>query len=315
MLRSGCLLVLGGALCVTLTACGSQDTNPPVERTTVRIAHNAWLGSDIDNAVAKNLLETQLSLKVELVDIDEFAQWEQIASGKLDASLEVWPSGHHDDIKKYIDGGLVENAGPLGPIGKIGWYVPTYVVDAHPTLATSDGLTDPANIALFNDAQSAPKGGTFYGVDPAYTQFDQAIIDSLKLDLKVVFVGTEDAILAQLATAYAAKQPMLFYFWTPHPGIAAYDLTKIALPAYSDACYAKGAALIACDYPVDNLLKILSLDLAKEVPKAHKLLSSFNYSTGDQVSLMTLVDSGMTVDDAAASWVTEHQSTWKSWVQ
>jgi glycine betaine/proline transport system substrate-binding protein len=196
--------------------------------------------------------------------------------------------------------------------------VPTYVVQAHPELATYEGLQSPEKIALFDDAQSAPKGGTFYGLAPSYTQYDEAIIKNLNLDLQVVFAGTSDpegAMLSKLANAYAKKAPMLFYFWLPHPGLSAFDLTRIQLPPYTDECYAAGLANIACDYPVDHLFKITSLSLAKDVPRAHALLTKLAYSTGEQIALMKLVDNGQTVDDAVQSWVTANQSTWQTWLQ
>ena len=36
---------------------------------------------------------------------------------------------------------VVEDGGPIGVVGRIGWYMPTYMVTAHPELATWEGLT------------------------------------------------------------------------------------------------------------------------------------------------------------------------------
>jgi glycine betaine/proline transport system substrate-binding protein len=59
--------------------------------------------------------------------------------------LEVWPSGHAADYETYITGkGSVVDLGLLGPSAKIGWYVPTFVVDEHPELATWEGFQDPS---------------------------------------------------------------------------------------------------------------------------------------------------------------------------
>jgi len=65
--------------------------------------------------VAKILLQQKLGYTVEIVSIDENAQFPALAKGDLSASLEVWPSGHASDIKQYIDGKLVANLGLLGP--------------------------------------------------------------------------------------------------------------------------------------------------------------------------------------------------------
>src|SRR6187549_608504 len=105
----------------TTADCGSD---------TVNIAVNPWTGSAVNANVAKVIMEQELGCTVELTDIDEFAQFPALSTGDLDATLEVWPSGHAKDYKKYIDGGQgVIDGGELGVIGKIGWYIPTYMLD------------------------------------------------------------------------------------------------------------------------------------------------------------------------------------------
>ena len=42
-----------------------------------------------------------------------------------------------------FDAGTVENLGPLGAVGKIGWWVPSYVIDENPELATWEGFSSP----------------------------------------------------------------------------------------------------------------------------------------------------------------------------
>ena len=70
---------------------------------TIKLVENPWSGSQVNVAVAKILLEEKLGYPVEITSIDENAQWSALASGDLDASLEVWPSGHADNAALYID--------------------------------------------------------------------------------------------------------------------------------------------------------------------------------------------------------------------
>src|SRR6476469_1533851 len=114
-------------------AAKTPDSSKPV----IKLAENPWSASALNVAVAKILLEEQLGYPVEVTTIGESEQWPAIASGDLDASLEVWPSGHVNDVKEFIEKQKqVENGGPLGPVGKIGWYIPTYMLKDHPELAT-----------------------------------------------------------------------------------------------------------------------------------------------------------------------------------
>ena len=107
----------------------------------VRLAVNPWTGSAVNANIAKAVIEKAGIGKVDLVDIDENAMWPAIAKGDtLDGVLEIWPSGHAKDYETYITGkkGIIDG-GLLGPDAKIGWYVPQFVVDQHPELATWEG--------------------------------------------------------------------------------------------------------------------------------------------------------------------------------
>ncbi len=305
-------LLLAALLALILTACAQQAAEKP----TIRLAENPWSASMINVQVARIILEEELGFPVEVVTIDENAQWASLANGDLDASLEVWPSGHAENIQQYIeDQGVVENGGLLGPIGKIGWYVPTYVVEQHPALATWEGFTDPANAALFATAETGEMG-QFLAGDPSWVQYDADIIRNLGMPFEVVVAGSEEAILAALDSAYSRQDPVLFYFWTPHSVHAQFDLTEVQLPEYSDACYDKAdAGGVDCDYPADKLFKIFWSGLKDKAPEAYQFLENFNYSTEDQIQMIAAVElEGKTAEEAAREWMAANEDKWRAWL-
>ena len=149
---------------------GSGETGstevPDNSDTTVTIAVNAWVGAAANAHVAKVLLEDKLGYTVELVDIDEFEQFPAIAAGDIDATLEIWPSGHAKDYKQYIENeaGVVDG-GEIGVIGQIGWWVPTYLVEENPDLATFEGLK--GNESMFATSETGDSGQLLDG-DPSF---------------------------------------------------------------------------------------------------------------------------------------------------
>ena len=141
-----------------------RGTRPAGEGITLAI--NPWTGSAVNANVAKVVLESELGTPVEFVEIDEFATWPGMEDGSIDAVLEVWPSGHAADYETYItQNQTVVDMGLLGPEAKIGWYVPTFVVDEHPELATWEGFQDPELAGLFATAESGDLGQFLMG-DP-----------------------------------------------------------------------------------------------------------------------------------------------------
>jgi glycine betaine/proline transport system substrate-binding protein len=289
---------------------------PAANKPVIKLAENPWTGSSVNVYVAKALLESKLGYKVEIVSIDEKNQWPALAKGDLSASLELWPSGHADSVKTYItEQKVVEEAGKLGVVGKIGWFVPKYVVDAHPELATSDGYAKAENAALFKTAESGDAGQFLQG-DPSWIYQDEALIKNLGLNFKIVKGGSEQAVLSQLDSAYTQKKPILFYLWTPHWAFSKYDLVNVKLPAYSEACYAKAAAGgVNCDYPEEILFKVVSAKLKTDAPDAHAFLTKFNYDNKSQIALIADVDNNkMSAAEAANKWIASNEAVWKNWL-
>ena len=310
-IRKGWSALAGLTLIALLAAaCGGAAQN----KIPIKLAENPWAGSSINVNVAKIILEKELGYEVEIITIDENGQWPAIATGDISASLEVWPSGHGENIRQYIDEQkVVENAGLLGVVGKIGWYVPTYVVEQHPELATWEGFMDPANAALFATAETGDKG-QFLAGDPSYVQYDADIIKNLGLPFQVVSTGSEQAELAALDAAVSRGDPILMYLWTPHSIHAKFPLTEVQLPAYSEACYAGAeSGGVACDYPPDPLLKIVWAELKTKAPEAYNFLKNFNLSNEDQIAMLGAVEvDGQSVEAAAQAWVDTNEDKWKA---
>jgi glycine betaine/proline transport system substrate-binding protein len=297
-------------LALIVSACGGA-AQPKI---TLKLAINPWTGSAVNIHVAKILLEEQMGYKVEALDIDENAQFAAMAKGDVSATLEIWPSGHAEDYKTYIeDQKVVEDAGKLGVVGKIGWYIPTYLVDKDPSLATWEGIK--ANAAMFKTAETGDKGQFLEG-DPSWVYYDQDIITNLGMDFQIVQAGSEQAILAAIDAAYSRQEPVIFYFWTPHSVHAKYKLTEVKLPAYTDACGAKaGSGGVDCDYPQDVLYKAVWGKLKDEAPDAYQFLKNMNYTNDDQIAMIADVElNGKKPEEAARAWVDAHKDTWQKWI-
>jgi glycine betaine/proline transport system substrate-binding protein len=310
------LFLLLAALLLAACGSGGEESADSSDKMTIVLVENAWSASLLNVTVAKILLENELGYPVEIISLDENSQWAALASGDAHASLEVWPSGHAANVAEFIDGaGTVENGGLLGPVGRIGWYMPSYVLAQDPSLATWEGFTSPEAAALFATAETG-SSGQFVGGDPSFVQYDGDIINNLGMPFQVVFAGSEEAILAQLDSAYSREEPVLFYFWTPHSIHAKYDLTRVELPAYSDDCYAGAdSGGVDCDYPGDDLFKIFWSGLAEAAPDAHVLLSNMSYNTEAQIDMIAAVEiEGQSVEDAAQAWLDANESIWRTWL-
>jgi glycine betaine/proline transport system substrate-binding protein len=326
------LLAGGLAIAALLAACGGDDeaaTTTAAPETTadsgggeagagIVLAANPWTGSAVNAYVAKVALEAA-GTPVEILDIDENSTWVGLDDGSIDAVLEVWPSGHAADYETYITGkGSVVDLGPLGPQAKIGWYVPTFVVDENPSLATWEGFQDSELAKLFSTDESGADLGQFLMGDPSYVTFDEQIIANLELPLKYVVAGSETALITAIQKAVDEKTPLLLQFWQPHWLQSKVDLTEVKLPEVTEACSASAAAGdggYACDYPVDQLYKAGSAKLEAKNKMAFDFLKKFQLTTDQQNEIAAMIDSdGMTPLDAATKWVEANADVVKAWM-
>jgi glycine betaine/proline transport system substrate-binding protein len=306
------------------TVAGASDTKAaaPVEKVPagagIKLAVNPWTGSAVNANVAKIVLESKLATPTELVTIDESPTWPGLDSGDLDAVLEVWPSGHAKDFDTYITAKkTVVDLGKLGPEAKIGWYVPTYMLEDHPELATVEGFANPEIAKLFATAETGDKGQFLMG-DPSYVSYDEQIIANLNLPLKFVVAGSEAALITAIQQAVDAKKPILVQFWQPQWLQSKVALTQVKLPDYTDACGKSALAKdgkYACDYPVDQIYKAASAKLAGKNARAHAFLSRFQLTTEQQNEIAAKVDSDkIAVDVAAKEWIAANEDVVNGWL-
>jgi glycine betaine/proline transport system substrate-binding protein len=302
------------------TAAATPDATgaPAAGGAGIKIAANPWTGSAVNAAVAKVVLESKLGTPVEVVALDENAAWVGLDAGDLDANLEIWPSGHAADYKTYIEEKKsVVDIGKLGPSAKIGWYVPSFVTDAHPELKTWEGFKDPELSKLFATAESGDLGQFLMG-DPSYVTYDEQIIKNLALPLKYVVAGSEAALITAIQQSETDQKPLLLQFWQPHWLQSKVKLTQVELPAVTDECLASAAAAdgnYACDYPVDELYKAANAGLEAKNKAAFDFLSKFQLTTDQQNEIAAMVDSdGKTADAAAAEWVAANPDVVAAWV-
>jgi len=144
------------------------------------------VGYEANAAVIAYVAENRLGCKVKLKNLDEQVSWQGFSTGEVDAVVENW--GHPDLVKKFItDQKVAQDAGLTGNVGKIGWYVPPFMVKQYPDILDGKNLNKYAS--LFKTSESGNKGQILDG-DPGFVTNDAALVKNLKLDYKVVFSGS-----------------------------------------------------------------------------------------------------------------------------
>lgn len=276
----------------------------------LRIAVNPWTGYVANAHVVGYVAKTQLGCNVTYPDVKEEVGWAGMASGSIDTIVENW--GHADLVKKYIDTQKsVEDAGPTGGKGIIGWYVPPWMAAKYPDITSYKNLNKYAKI--FKTSESGGKGQLLDG-DPSYVTNDEALVKNLKLDYKVVVGGSEAGLIQSFRSAEKNKTPLLAYFYEPQWFFSEMKLVHVDLPAYKKGCDAV-AAKVNCDYPPYTLNKLIATKFAKSNSPAVGLIKNFEWSNDDQNLVAKYIAAdGMSPEDAAKKWVDANPDKVKAWL-
>ncbi len=310
----------GAALSVTLvlSACGgdieesSAGSGDAADCEDLNLAVNPWVGMEASSYVVGQVAETQLGCTVNYRETKEELSWAGFGTGEVDVIIEDW--GHPDLEKQYFaesGDGSAEDFGPNGNDGIIGWYVPPWLAEEYPDITNWENLNDYAD--EFATSESGGQG-QFLGADPSYVQFDEAIVDNLNLDFKVVFSGSEAASIAAFQKAEENKEFLIGYFYEPQWLFAQIPLARVELPPYEPGCQ-EPASATDCDYPVTTLKKIVGAEWADSGDASVGLVENFEWTNADQNAVGAMIaEDGMSPEDAADAWIEENQDMVDSWL-
>ncbi len=318
------LISVAACVALTVSGCGSggsidKETKANESKAAeggdcgdLNLAVNPWVGFEADAYVVGHVAAEELGCKVTYKALKEDVAWQGFGTGEVDVVIEDW--GHPDLEKKFFadsGDGSAADLGPTGNVGIIGWYVPPWLAEEHPDILEAENLNKYASD--FATSESGGKG-QFLGADPSYVQFDEAIVNNLGLDFKVVFSGSEAASITAFQQAEKNKEFLIGYFYEPQWLFAEIPLAKVALPPYEDGCQSDPAK-VDCDYPETELKKIASTSWMEEGSPAVGLVQNFQWTNEDQNLVAKYIsDDGMSPEDAAAKWVGDNQDMVEGWL-
>jgi len=298
------VLAVAGLL---IAACSGGSTGG--SKAPVNIAVNPWVGYEANVAVVAYVLKTKLGCTVELKSLTEEVSWQGFGSNTVDVVLENW--GHEDLKKKYIDDQKVAvQVGATGNKGIIGWYVPPWLATQYPDITDYKNLNKYA--AQFKTTESGNLGQLLLG-DPSFVTNDESLVKNLKLNFKVVYAGSENALIEAFRTAEEQKKFLIGYFYEPQWFLADVPLVHVNLPAYTAGCDADPKT-VACDYAPYTLDKIARKTWVDLASPAVNMIKKFTWTNEDQNKVAKDIADKMSYDDAAKKWVDANPDKVNAWL-
>ena len=295
------------------------------EKGFIKIAENDWTGNHINIWLSKVILEQELDYDVELVFASFTATWPALAAGDMDVAMDFPLSYSLDGIAEFVEEKKqVELIGPNGVSNKARLYVPTYLIEGDPERGIEPLGADLAsweNLNKYKDAFARPESGDKgFLLDnvPEWNNNTEERIESLGWEFKTFYSGSDASSIAELKSAYAKGEPILFHLWEPHWIHSEYDLTALELPPYTDECYGltEGAeATFGCQWPTDPGNTIARVGFQDEFPDAYQFFKKFTLTNAQYAAMQGDVElDGVGAEQAVRAWMADNENVWKAWL-
>ncbi len=305
------LVALAIALAFGLSAPASAGTVPE-SKDPIKLAVNEWTGQHISAHIAGELLK-KMGYNVEYVTAGAVPQFAAIAQGNLHAQPEVWTNNVGDIYPKAVASGDIKVLGQLGLEPREGWIYPPYMEEKCPGLPDYKALYDCAQ--AFATAETFPNGRLItYPADWGTRSKD--VVEKIGMPMKPIAGGSEGAMIAELKSAYAAKEPIIMMFWQPHWLFAQLDFNWVKwASAEGDCDEAKQTKDNACGFQQATVDKIVWKGFAEKWPAALRFMDAFKLSNEIQNKLILEVDEkGRPLEEVVQEWIDNNEATWKPWI-
>ena len=212
--RRSAIVTAALATALVLSGCSSSVNDSAGEASgdcgSYAIAMHAWGGYTASAQVLAEVAKAEFGCTITQTTLEEGpVTYDAMEAGTIDVLIEDWGGGRWKD---WSDRGAVVEVGDNGNIGIIGMYVAPWMVEKYPDITDSKNLNKYA--ALFKTADSGGKGAWFEG-PTGYTTIGEKMVSANKLNFKVIFSGSEAALVDGFIKAEENKTPFIGYAWQP----------------------------------------------------------------------------------------------------
>ena len=290
------------------TAGSAPESSDPI-----KVIKNDWTGQLFSTEVMGELLK-EMGYNIEYVSAGALPQHPGIAQGNIHLNTEVWTNNVGDLYPDFVAKGEIVVVGDLGLDPKEGWVYPPYMEDKCPGL--------PNYMALYECQQAFATAATFpngrvitYPADWGTRSRD--LVASLEMPLEPIPGGSEGAMMAELKSAYAAKDPILMMIWQPHWIFADLDLNFVEWnPADGECIEETQQKDTACGFQQAAVHKVVWGGFEDKWPAAFKMVSNFKLTNADENWAIFEVDNnGRDVEDVAQEWLKTNEALWRPWIE
>lgn len=282
----------------------------------VSITEMDWASATIVTAVAKFLMEEGYGCSVTKVPSASVPALASVAeTGEPDILTEIWTNGA-PAYQSLIEAGKIE---PLTEVladgGVEGWWVPNYLLEEHPVLATLEGIK--ANPDLVGgQLHNCPEGWTCKTIS---TNMAKAA-DLAASGIEDFVHGSGETLATSIASAYSNKAPWFGYYWAPTSILGKYPMTLVDIGPHNPEGHACNSDQ-DCEtptvgaFPKSIVTTVVSREFAVENPDVTDLMRNLTFTNQMMGSILSWQEEkNASPDEAAVYFLSNNSEVWSGWL-
>lgn len=292
----------------------------------VTIAEMNWNSASLMANVDRFILEHGFDCDAELVPGDTMPTGtSMIEKGEPDIAPEMWTNSMKDALDRGVEEGRLKIASKsLSDGGEEGFWVPQYMVDEYPELATIEGVKKHAD--EFPHPEDSSVSG-FYGCPAGWNCQITArnLFHALNLEeegFELVDPGSGAGLSGSIARAYERQEPWFGYYWAPTAILGKYKMVKVDFGSGINEeeyinCISKDTCLepTVTMYPPSPVYTMTTADFAKRAPDAYAYMQKRSFTNDEMNGLLAWMEENQADGQyAAENFLFEHEDIWSEWV-
>jgi glycine betaine/proline transport system substrate-binding protein len=275
----------------------AQAAPEPASCQTVRFADIGWTDVTATTGLASHLLR-RLGYQPQVTVLSVPVTFASMKNKDIDVFLGNWMPSMEGDSRAYFADGSVEVVGANLTGAKYTLAVPAYTHEA--------GLKDFADISRF----ARELKHEIYGIEPG-NDGNRLLLEMIKKNqlglgkFKLV-ESSEQGMLAQVERAYAARQPIVFLGWEPHPMNTRFDIRYLS----------GGDASFGPNFGGATVFTNTRAGYLRECPNVGRLVKNLRFTLRGESEMMAgILDRHLAPEAAAEEWLKANPEAMKGWLE
>jgi len=283
----------------------------------VSITEMNWASGQVVTSVASFIMGQGYGCDVSVVQSDTVPAVTSVAeNSEPDIVTELWLNSAGDTYDELENAGKVVEAGPvLDPGGVEGWWIPTYLAEAHPELKTIEGVLNNPEL-VDSRFYNCPEGWGCRVVSDNLA----AALDLEGNGIEVFNSGSGQVLASSMADAVLEEKPWFGYYWGPTVPLGKYDMTKVDLGPVKEDVHARNQNADTdnpgvSDFPAAPVVTAVTATFREENPELFEFLQNMTFKTSDMSAVLAWKDeNNASADEAAVYYLTNFQDQWSTWI-